>query len=272
MRVIHHVHPKDFKTYNTSEIRDNFLVDKLVEKGKINCVYTHYDRMIIGAATPASSALALPVYDELKADYFLERRELGILNIAATGTVTVDGEKYTLEKTDCLYVGKGNKQVLFEGEGAKFILFSTPAHAVYPVQLMKASEATPVEMGSAETANHRVINKYIYLDGLKSCQLVMGYTRFNAGSIWNTMPPHIHERRMESYFYFDVPEGHSVIHFMGEPQETRHLFVANEEAIVSPSWSIHCGAGTASYSFIWAMGGENLDYTDQDFLKIHELR
>ncbi len=272
MRVIHHVHPQDFVKYNTEQIRQNFLVDKLVEPGKLNFTYTHYDRMMVGAASPAGAALQLSTYDELKSSYFLERRELGILNIGADGTVMVDGESYILGKTDCLYVGKGKKEVSFKGDGAKFILFSCPAHAEYPVQLMKGADATPVELGSAETANHRVINKYIYLDGLKSCQLVMGYTKFKVGSVWNTMPAHLHERRMESYFYFDIPEGQRVIHFMGEPQETRHMFIANEEAIVSPAWSIHCGAGTASYSFIWAMAGENLDYTDQEFLKIPDLK
>ncbi len=272
MKQIDAVRALDFARYSTEEIRQNFLITGLVQEGRINCTYTHYDRMMIGAAAPADEPLKLETYPGLKSDYFLERREMGLLNIGGQGTVSADGQVFTLSKADCLYLGKGTKEVLFSGQGAKFILFSCPAHAAYPAQLMCADQATPVEMGSAETANHRTINKYIYPDGLKSCQLVMGYTQFKPGSVWNTMPAHVHLRRMESYFYFDLPAGQKVLHLMGEPKETRHIFIGNEEAIVSPPWSIHCGAGTASYSFIWAMAGENLDYTDQDFLKIDELR
>jgi 4-deoxy-L-threo-5-hexosulose-uronate ketol-isomerase len=229
--------------------------------------------MIIGAATPAIATLTLGTYDALKSDNFLDRREMGIVNIGSAGSITVDGEKYDLDKLDCLYVGKGKKEIVFSGSDAgeipaKFIFFSCPAHAEYPVQLMKASAATPAEMGSAETANHRTINKYIHLDGLKSCQLVLGVTNFKQGSIWNTMPPHLHDRRMEAYFYFDLPETQRVIHFMGEPHETRHLFLNNEEGIVSPSWSIHSGVATAAYSFIWAMAGENMSFTDMDPVNI----
>ncbi len=276
MKIIHQTHPEDFVQYNTLQIRERFLLDKLVAPNTINCVYTHYDRMIIGAATPAMAALTLGTYDALKSDNFLDRREMGIVNIGSTGSVTVDGEKYDLEKLDCLYVGKGKKEIIFSGTDvgetpAKFIFFSCTAHAEYPVQLMKASAATPAEMGSAETANHRTINKYIHLDGLKSCQLVLGVTNFKQGSIWNTMPPHLHDRRMEAYFYFDLPETQRVIHFMGEPHETRHLFLNNEEGIVSPSWSIHSGVATAAYSFIWAMAGENMSFTDMDPVNIKSL-
>ena len=276
MKIIHQTHPEDFVKYNTQQIRERFLLDKLVAPNTIKCVYTHYDRMIIGAATPAMAALTLGTYDALKSDNFLDRREMGIVNIGSAGSVTVDGEKYDLDKLDCLYVGKGKKEIVFSGTyigetPAKFIFFSCPAHAEYPVQLMKASAATPAEMGSAETANHRTINKYIHLDGLKSCQLVLGVTNFKQGSIWNTMPPHLHDRRMEAYFYFDLPETQRVIHFMGEPHETRHLFLNNEEGIVSPSWSIHSGVATAAYSFIWAMAGENMSFTDMDPVNIKSL-
>jgi 4-deoxy-L-threo-5-hexosulose-uronate ketol-isomerase len=276
MKIIHQTHPEDFVKYNTQQIRERFLLDKLVVPNTINCVYTHYDRMIIGAATPAMAALTLGTYDALKSDNFLDRREMGIVNIGSSGSISVDGETFVLDKLDCLYIGKGKKEIIFSGSDAgevppKFIFFSCPAHAEYPVQLMKASAATPAEMGAAETANHRTINKYIHLDGLKSCQLVLGVTNFKPGSIWNTMPPHLHDRRMEAYFYFDLPETQRVIHFMGEPHETRHLFLNNEEGIVSPSWSIHSGVATAAYSFIWAMAGENMSFTDMDPVNIKSL-
>jgi 4-deoxy-L-threo-5-hexosulose-uronate ketol-isomerase len=272
MRIIHQVHPEDFVKYNTQQIREKFLLDKLVESNAINCVYTHYDRMIVGAATPTKSALPLGTYDALKSEHFLDRREMGIINIGTSGSISVDGEKSILEKLDCLYIGKGKKNIIFEGEGAKFIFFSCPAHAEYPVQLMKAVNATPAEMGSSETANHRTINKYVHTDGLKSCQLMLGVTNFKPGSIWNTMPSHLHDRRMEAYFYFDLPEAQRIIHFMGEPHETRHMFLNNEEGIVSPSWSIHSGVATAAYSFIWAMAGENSSFADMDFVNIMNLK
>ncbi len=277
MKIIHQVHPEDFVKYNTQQIREKFLLEHLVVPNTINCVYTHYDRMIIGAATPAIAALTLDTYDALKSENFLDRREMGIVNIGSTGSISVDGETFILDKLDCLYIGKGKKEIIFLGSDAadiptKFIFFSCPAHAEYPVQLMKSAAATPAEMGSAETANHRTINKYIHLDGLKSCQLVLGVTNFKAGSIWNTMPSHLHDRRMEAYFYFDLPETQRVIHFMGEPHETRHIFLNNEEGIVSPSWSIHSGVATASYSFIWAMAGENMSFTDMDPVNIKSLQ
>lgn len=275
MKIIHQVHPEDFVKYTTQQIRDKFLLNGLVEPGGLHAVYTHYDRMIIGAACPTTEALSLPAYEALKADNFLDRREVGILNIGAAGTITADGQSNDLEKLDCLYIGKGTKNVTFEskpGGAAKFIFFSCPAHQSHPVQLMKSANATPAEMGSPETANHRTINKYIHLDGLQSCQLVMGATNFKPGSLWNTMPAHTHDRRMEAYFYFDLPENQRVIHFMGEPHETRHMFLNNDEGILSPAWSIHSGVATASYSFIWAMCGENLSFTDMDFIDIKKLQ
>lgn len=276
MKIIHQVHPEDFVKYNTEQIREKFLLQQLVSPGKIECVYTHYDRMIVGAATPVGAPLTLPTYDQLKTENFLDRREIGIINIAGEGTVTVDGEKFSMEKQDCLYIGKGKKNVQFASNNdvtpAKFIFFSCPAHAEYPTRLMKPSEALPAELGSLDNNNHRVINKYIHMDGIKSCQLVLGVTNFKKGSIWNTMPPHLHDRRMEAYFYFDLPEGQRIIHFMGEPHETRHMFLNNEEAILSPSWSIHSGTATASYSFIWAMAGENMAFADMDAVSIQGLK
>jgi 4-deoxy-L-threo-5-hexosulose-uronate ketol-isomerase len=275
MRVIQQVHPKDFKRYATEEIRENFLLQQLLVKNKVEFVYTHYDRMMIGAAFPVDQALPLTTYEELRSEYFLSRRELGIINIAGAGLIEADGETFVLEKLDCLYLGKGKKNVKFSSknssEPAKFILFSCPAHHEFPAQLMKAWQASPTEVGSLENNNHRVINKYIHLNGLKSCQLVLGVTSFKKGSVWNTMPPHRHDRRMESYFYFDLAEGQRIIHFMGEPYQTRHLFLNNEEAIVSPPWSIHSGVATGNYSFIWAMAGENLEFTDMDAVNIQSL-
>jgi 4-deoxy-L-threo-5-hexosulose-uronate ketol-isomerase len=276
MKIIHQVHPEDFKKYNTQQIREKFLLEGLVVPGKIEFIYTHYDRMMIGAATPVNEPLKLETYDALKTDHFLDRREIGVVNIGAAGMVMVDGVSYELGKIDCLYIGKGKKEVIFSGNGnpddpSKFILFSCPAHAEYPVQLMKSANATPSEMGNPETANHRTINKYIHAEGLKSCQLVLGVTNFKPGSIWNTMPAHLHDRRMEAYFYFDLPETQRVVHFMGQPNETRHLFLNNEQGIVSPAWSIHSGVATASYSFIWAMAGENMSFTDMDAVSLQSL-
>ncbi len=275
MRIIHQVHPDDFTSYSTKQIREKFLLENLVQPDKIECVYTHYDRMIVGAANPVNESLVLGTYDQLKSDYFLSRREIGIVNIAGNGSISVDGEKFELEKQDCLYIGKGKKDIVFSGTDktnpARFIFFSCPAHQEYPTRLMKPAEALPAEMGSLDNNNHRVINKYIHMDGIKSCQLVMGVTNFKKGSIWNTMPPHLHDRRMESYFYFDLPEGQRVIHFMGQPHETRHIFLNNEQAILSPAWSIHSGCATASYSFIWAMAGENMAFTDMDAIPATSL-
>ena len=276
MKVIHSVHPEDFANYDTKKIRENFLLENLVQTDKIECVYTHYDRMIIGAANPVDQALQLGTYEQLKADHFLSRREIGIINIAGNGYVTVDGEKFELEKQDCLYIGKGKEKIIFssvnKSSPAKFIFFSCPAHQEFPTRLMKPAEALPAEMGSLDNNNHRVINKYIHNDGIQSCQLVLGVTNFKKGSIWNTMPPHLHDRRMESYFYFDLAEGQRIIHFMGEPNETRHIFLNNDQAILSPPWSIHSGVATANYSFIWAMAGENKVFTDMDPVPVQSLK
>jgi 4-deoxy-L-threo-5-hexosulose-uronate ketol-isomerase len=276
LKILHAVHPDDFKTYQTSLIRERFLIDKLVETDKINCVYTLYDRMIIGSANPVHKSIELDNYPNLKAKYFLERREMGIINVAGEGEVTADGQTYTLNKLDCLYVGKGVKSISFSSKDAQqpavFYILSAPAHTSYPTTLMPHAEAAKVHTGDAATANRRTINKYIHADGIKSCQLVMGLTILQEGSIWNTMPPHTHDRRMEAYFYFDLPAGQKIFHYMGQGDETRHITMNNYEAVVSPPWSIHSGSGTASYSFIWGMAGENLDYTDMDMIAIEDIR
>jgi 4-deoxy-L-threo-5-hexosulose-uronate ketol-isomerase len=276
LKVLHSVHPEDFKTYDTSLIRERFLIDNTVQKDTINCVYTHYDRMIVGTANPVTQQLTLENYPNLRADYFLERREMGIINVAGEGTVKADGQAYNLKKFDCLYIGKGVKQVIFSSnnsrDAAVFYLLSAPAHMVYPTTFMGINDAAKVEAGNAATANLRTINKYIHAEGIKSCQLVMGLTILQPGSIWNTMPAHTHDRRMEAYFYFDLPEGQKIVHYMGEGSETRHIMMNNYDAVVSPPWSIHSGSGTCNYNFIWGMAGENLDYTDMDVISISDLR
>lgn len=268
--------PRETAALNTAELRENFLLENLFVTGAVELVYTHYDRMVVGGAVPTAGPLELLCPENLKAGYFLERRELGILNIGAAGTVTVDGTVYELSNQDCLYVGRGAQRVTFAsadaGSPAKFYLLSTPAHATHPTARLTQAEATPVTMGDAATANQRTIYKYIYNEGLASCQLVMGLTRLHAGSVWNTMPAHTHDRRMEAYLYFDLPQGQRVLHLMGQPQETRHLWVGEGHAVLSPPWSVHAGCGTAGYTFIWGMGGENQEYTDMDAVAIPDLR
>ncbi len=268
--------PKETSEMNTQELRANFLAQNIMVDDEVKLVYSHYDRMIIGGAKPATKLIKLENHPELRSAYFLERREIGIINVGGAGQVEADGVTFDLEKLTCVYLGKGTKEVIFKSNSladpAIFYLLSTPAHANYPAQKMTKEEASPGTMGAAETANERTIYRYIHLDGLKSCQLVMGLTILSTGSVWNTMPAHTHTRRTEAYFYFDVPQEHRVIHLMGEPQETRHLLVANHEAIISPPWSIHSGCGTASYGFIWGMAGENLVYGDMDPVAIGELR
>jgi 4-deoxy-L-threo-5-hexosulose-uronate ketol-isomerase len=276
LKILHSVHPDDFKTYQTALIRERFLVDNLVETNKINCVYTHYDRMIIGAAHPVNQQINLGNYPNLRANYFLERREMGIFNVGGDGEIIADGKAYSLKKLDCLYIGKGVKDIFFSSidpeQPAVFYMLSAPAHTSYPTILMTNAEAAKVNTGDAASANRRTINKYIHTEGIKSCQLVMGLTILQPGSIWNTMPPHTHDRRMEAYFYFDLPAGQKIFHYMGQGDETRHITMNNYEAVVSPPWSIHSGSGTASYSFIWGMAGENLDYTDMDAIVIENIR
>lgn len=267
---------KEVSKMNTDTLRENFLVENIFELNKIKFVYSHYDRVIIGGVIPTTTPQPLPNFDPLKAEFFLERRELGIINIGGDGKVTADGTVYNISKLGCIYIGKGVRDVSFASNDslnpAAFYLLSAPAHQNYPTTLFTKENATPVTVGSAETSNHRTIYKYIHMDGIQSCQLVMGLTVLQTGSVWNTMPAHVHDRRMEAYCYFDVPENHRVIHLMGEPDETRHLVVCNRQAVISPPWSIHSGCGTSNYSFIWGMAGENKDYTDMDPVAIKSLR
>ena len=268
--------PREVSRMNTAELREAFLTDSLMLDDVIQMMYTHYDRVIVGGAKPVRKKLFLDTHSELKADFFLQRRELGVINVGGKGKVYGDDTVHELNKLDCCYLGKGVQKVFFESadpeDPALFYLLSSPAHAAHPIQFMPKEMALPADLGSSETSNARTIYKYIHADGLKSCQLVMGLTILKTGSVWNTMPAHTHTRRMEAYFYFDVPAKQRVIHFMGQPSETRHLVVDNHQAIVSPPWSIHSGCGTSNYSFIWGMAGENYTYTDMDPVDIADLR
>ncbi|QCX37272.1 5-dehydro-4-deoxy-D-glucuronate isomerase [Aureibaculum algae] len=268
--------PQDVKSYDTTRLREEFLIDNLMQADKIELVYSHYDRFITGSAVPTVAPLKLEVIDALKADFFLERRELGIINIGAAGTVTVDGTVYELDNKEALYVGQGNKEVIFSsksaGNPAMFYLNSTPAHKAFPNKKIGIKDVEVIELGAPETANARTLRKYIVNSVVDVCQLQMGMTTLKSGSSWNTMPAHVHDRRMEVYFYFEVAEDQAVCHFMGQPQETRHIWIGNNEAVISPPWSIHSGSGTSSYTFIWGMAGENLDYGDMDHCKINELK
>lgn len=268
--------PRDVKKYDTSRLREEFLIDNLMETDTINLVYSHYDRFITGSAVPKNRSLKLETVDALKATYFLERRELGIINVGETGKVVVDGTTYILNHKEALYVGQGNKDIEFFSDSssnpAKFYLNSTPAHKSYPIKKIGKNDVETIELGSPETANARTLRKYIVNSVVEVCQLQMGMTTLKPGSSWNTMPPHVHDRRMEVYFYFEIDANQAVCHFMGEPQETRHIWMANHQAVISPPWSIHAGSGTSSYSFIWGMAGENLDYGDMDHCKINELK
>ena len=268
--------PREVERMNTAELRENFLVESLFVTDQINLTYTHYDRLVLGGAKPVNGSLKLGTYDALKSEYFLERREIGIINVAGAGKVVADGETYEVEKLSCVYLGKGTKEVIFSSDDAQnpacFFLLSSPAHHTFENKLFTKEDASPVTLGAPETSNHRTIYKYIHNAGIMSCQLVMGLTVLKTGSIWNTMPPHVHDRRSEVYCYFDVPENQGVMHFMGKPDETRHMWVQNHQAIISPPWSIHAGGGSANYSFIWGMAGENKDFTDMDFVNLNQLR
>lgn len=276
MEVRHSRHPQEVERFNTTELRENFLVQNLFVPGEINMVYSHEDRMVVGGACPTTSPLKLEDMETLKTEYFLERRELGVVNIGGAGLVTADGKDYELGSRDCLYVAKGTKEVLFknvdEENPAKFYILSTLAHTVLETKKMGIDEATPVHLGSVETSNKRTIYKYIHADGLQSCQLMVGMTMLEDNSLWNTMPSHVHDRRSEIYLYFDMEEDTRIFHYMGKPDETRHLVMKNEEVAISPAWSIHSGVGTGAYTFIWAMGGENYTFDDMDHVKMDELR
>jgi 4-deoxy-L-threo-5-hexosulose-uronate ketol-isomerase len=260
---------------STAELRRTFLLEDLFEPDRVKLVYVDLDRAVIGSAVPLASALELPCPKELRATAFTERRELGLFNIGGPGLVRVSGKSHALGNRDALYVGRGEHSISFCSDDAKFpaefYLLSYPAHAAHPTSIVRAAGETPLPLGEAGAANRRRITKLIHLEGVKSCQLVMGFTELEQGSVWNTMPPHTHMRRSEVYLYFDIPTDHRVVHLMGPAGETRHLVVANKQVAISPGWSIHSGVGTASYSFCWGMGGENQVYTDMDSLRIPEL-
>ncbi|RXK47517.1 5-dehydro-4-deoxy-D-glucuronate isomerase [Aquirufa rosea] len=267
---------KEVSTFTNQELREQFLVEQLFESNQIHLCYSAYDRMIVGGAMPVLGEINLPNPEKLKANYFLERRELGIINVGGPGVVKADGQNYEISKLSAVYLGKGTQQVSFSSVSADnpalFYLLSSPAHATHPNEKLDRENVVTVTVGSLENSNHRTIYKYIHQEGIQSCQLVMGLTILEPGSVWNTMPAHVHDRRMEVYLYFDVKPGQAVLHLMGEPQETKHIWVKNHQAVISPPWSIHSGAGTQNYSFIWGMAGENKDYTDMDFSEISELR
>jgi 4-deoxy-L-threo-5-hexosulose-uronate ketol-isomerase len=268
--------PAQIPGMTTEELRASYLVPELFVPGEVTVVYTHHDRIVLGGAVPAGTDLVLTGYPEIRSDYFLEHREVGIINVGDTGTVTADGEVFELVKGACLYLGRGIQDVVFrdsEGStGAQFYLFSAPAHTSYPAALVSPGEGTVRELGDQVTSNRRTLNQYIHENGVKSCQIVMGVTELHPGSMWNTMPAHTHDRRTECYLYFDVPEDARVIHLLGEREETRHLVVADRQAIISPSWSLHSGVGTAAYSFIWAMAGENQAFDDMDAAPVTGLK
>ena len=278
--------PKDVKYYTTERLREEFLIDDLFQPDEIKLVYSHIDRIITGSAVPVKGALVLTAGDELRAEYFLQRREMGVINIGAKGVIVIDGKRYEVDYKEGMYIGMGAKDISFESisaeNPAKFYINSAPAHKSYPTVLIRP-EGTPedgvvivkqenkVELGSLEESNHRVICKYILPGQVESCQLVMGMTQLKPGSVWNTMPCHTHDRRMEVYLYFDMPENALVFHYMGEPNETRHIIMRNEQAVISPSWSIHSGSGTQAYTFIWGMVGENQAFDDMDGCAMSDL-
>lgn len=267
--------PKDVKAYDTSDLRNEFLIQELFVKDCIQLTYSMYDRFIVGGIMPVDNNLKLETIPYLKSENFLDRRELGIINVGGKGEVTVDGVKYVLNKKEALYVGQGCKEVVFsnaKGGQALFYINSAPAHKNFPTKLVSQKEAEIIQLGDEKYANKRVLNKLIVNNIVETCQLQMGLTELLPGNVWNTMPAHTHNRRMEAYFYFDLEAGQTISHFMGEPQNTRHIFMQNNQAVLSPEWSIHSGAGTSNYSFIWGMAGENLDYSDMDICPPNELK
>ena len=280
MDIRYSANQRDFKRYTTDEIRDEFLIQNLYVADEIVAVYSHVDRMVTLGCMPVNESVSIDkgidIWANFGTSYFLERREIGMFNIGGEGTVTVDGTVYELGYKDCLYITRGAKEVYFASKDAskpaKFYMVSAPAHCSYETKLIKIADAAKKPLGSNETCNKRVINQFIHPDVLKTCQLSMGMTVLEPGCVWNTMPAHTHERRMEVYMYFEVPEDQAIFHFMGEGNETRHIVMHNEEAVISPSWSIHCAAGTAAYTFVWAMGGENQAFDDMDTIPTPDLR
>lgn len=286
MEIRYATGPNDMKYYTTERLREEYLIPEVFKADDVTYVYSHYDRIITGGAMPVKEVLKLSAGDELRAEYFLQRREMGVINIGGAGKITVDGKVYEVANADGMYIGRGSKEITFESvdgtNPAKFYFNSTPAHKEYKTVLIKkegvaaddvviVKDENKVELGSLEESNHRVICKYILPGQVESCQLVMGMTSLKPGSVWNSMPCHTHDRRMEVYFYFGLPEDAYVMHYMGEPQETRHIVMRNEQAVISPSWSIHAGSGTRAYTFIWGMAGENQEFGDMDNLRNQDL-
>lgn len=275
-QVRYAAHPEDARSYDTERLRRDFLIENVFSANEVNMVYSMYDRMIVGGAMPIDEALPLEAIDPLKAPYFLTRREIGIFNVGGAGTVRVGDETFHLDFKEALYLGSGDREIVFESDDnsapAKFYFNSTTAHRNYPDRKITKADAIVAKMGSLEGSNDRNINKMIVNQVLPTCQLQMGMTELATGSVWNTMPAHVHSRRMEAYFYFELPEQDAICHFMGEPDQTRHIWMKGDQAVISPEWSIHSAAATHNYTFIWGMGGENLDYGDQDFSAITDLK
>lgn len=277
MEIRYASHPNEVKAFDTTRLRQEFLIESLLQPDRLTLTHTHVDRFIVGGAVPAGTGIKLEADKKtIGAASFLERREIGIINVGGSGTIVVDGTEYAMAPKDCLYIGRGALDVELRSDDAaspaKYYFNSTPAHQTYPTVKAAISEATPAHLGSQTNSNERTIYKYIHIDGIQSCQLVMGMTLLKEGSMWNTMPCHTHNRRSEVYFYFDMPDSGNVFHLMGEPQETRHLVVRNEQGVISPSWSIHSGVGTSSYTFIWGMAGENQAFDDMDAVAMQDLR
>ena len=275
MELRHATNPDQIPGMDTDELRSRYLVPGLFVTGTVQAVYTHEDRVVLAGISANTEAISMPTYPEIRSEYFFEHREAGIVNVGAAGTITVDGTEYAMATGACLYIGRGAREVTFAatGEGeARFYLFSAPAHTTYPTVLTEPGGGNVRELGEAATSNRRTLNQYIHSNGVRSCQVVMGVTTLHEGSMWNTMPAHTHDRRTECYLYFDLPAEARVLHIMGEPSQTRHLVVANEEAIISPSWSVHSGVGTSAYSFVWAMAGENQSFDDMDTFPVAEMR
>lgn len=270
------VSPDEVKHMDTEGLRKNFLIEKVFESDKLQLTMSHFDRFIAGGAMPVSKTIELSNPDNLKAKYFLERREMGIINVGGKGKIKAGNETFELDFKEALYIGKGTEKVSFSSldpsKPAKFYINSAPAHHQYPTKKVTKAESEIVTLGSLENSNHRTINKLLVASVIETCQLQMGMTELKSGSVWNTMPAHTHDRRMEVYFYFEVPEAQSISHFMGQPQESRHIWMQNEQAVISPQWSIHAGAGTSNYTFIWGMAGENLDYGDMDVCSVNDLK
>ncbi|QBH97659.1 5-dehydro-4-deoxy-D-glucuronate isomerase [Limnobaculum zhutongyuii] len=278
MQVRQSIHSDHAKKLDTTELRREFLIEKIFEADQYTMTYSHIDRIIVGGIMPVSKSVTIgtEVGKQLGVSYFLERREFGAINIGGAGVITVDGTRYEVGNEEAIYIGKGAKEVIFNSvdaaKPAKFYYNCAPAHMAYPTKLITRADVTPMTVGSPETSNLRTINKYLIPEVVETCQLSMGLTKLAEGSLWNTMPTHTHERRMEAYFYFNIDEENAVFHMMGQPQETRHILVHNEQAVLSPSWSIHSGVGTKNYTFIWGMIGENQTYDDMDHVKIKDIR